>query len=88
MCCFISLLQGNMESAFSIYKEALEMAAAEEKLHALPILYVHFSRLKYMVGSICSFALSIGILTILFNDVLLIIIMVKIQPIKFLKTLI
>ncbi|KAK7318888.1 hypothetical protein RJT34_03595 [Clitoria ternatea] len=39
---------GNMESAFSIYKEALEMAAAEEKLHALPILYVHFSRLKYM----------------------------------------
>ncbi|XP_073226413.1 uncharacterized protein [Cicer arietinum] len=39
---------GNMESAFSIYKEALELAAAEEKLHALPILYIHFSRLKYM----------------------------------------
>ncbi|XP_061362573.1 pre-mRNA-processing factor 39-2 isoform X2 [Gastrolobium bilobum] len=39
---------GNMESAFSIYKEALQMAAAQEKLHALPILYVHFSRLKYM----------------------------------------
>ncbi|TKY60102.1 Pre-mRNA-processing factor 39 [Spatholobus suberectus] len=39
---------GNTESAFSIFKEALKMAAAEEKLHALPILYVHFSRLKYM----------------------------------------
>ncbi|KAK7359154.1 hypothetical protein VNO77_01101 [Canavalia gladiata] len=39
---------GNMESAFSIYKEALETAASEEKLHALPILYIHFSRLKYM----------------------------------------
>ncbi|KAJ1426198.1 Tetratricopeptide-like helical domain superfamily [Sesbania bispinosa] len=39
---------GNMESAFSIYKEALEKAAAEEKLHTVPILYVHFSRLKYM----------------------------------------
>ncbi|XP_027345804.1 uncharacterized protein LOC113857797 isoform X2 [Abrus precatorius] len=39
---------GNTESAFSIYKEALEMATAEENLHALPILYVHFSRLKYM----------------------------------------
>ncbi|KAK7399727.1 hypothetical protein VNO78_10916 [Psophocarpus tetragonolobus] len=39
---------GNTESAFSIYKEALKMAPTEEKLHALPILYVHFSRLKYM----------------------------------------
>lgn len=44
------LLQGNTESAFSIYKEALKMAATEEKLHALPNLYVHFSRLKYIVG--------------------------------------
>ncbi|WJX47347.1 hypothetical protein P8452_34048 [Trifolium repens] len=39
---------GNTESAFSIYQEAIEIAAAEEKLHALPILYIHFSRLKYM----------------------------------------
>ncbi|KAL9329484.1 hypothetical protein ACSQ67_004487 [Phaseolus vulgaris] len=39
---------GNTESAFSIYKEALKMAATEEKLHALPNLYVHFSRLKYI----------------------------------------
>ncbi|KAG4999989.1 hypothetical protein JHK87_021061 [Glycine soja] len=39
---------GNTESAFSIYKEALKMAAAEKMLHALPILYVHFSRLKYL----------------------------------------
>ncbi|XP_057419646.1 pre-mRNA-processing factor 39-2 isoform X2 [Lotus japonicus] len=41
-------LKGNMESAFNIYKEALEMAAAEEKLQALPLLYIHLSRLKYM----------------------------------------
>ncbi|KAI9127398.1 hypothetical protein K1719_001957 [Acacia pycnantha] len=39
---------GNMEAAFNIYKEALEMAAAEEKMRARPILYVHYSRLKYM----------------------------------------
>ncbi|KAL5053685.1 hypothetical protein RYX36_034367 [Vicia faba] len=39
---------GNTELAFSIYKEALEIAATEEKLQALPMLYVHFSRLKYM----------------------------------------
>lgn len=69
MCClFFSLLQGNLESACSIYKEALEVAAAEEKSHALPILYVHFSRLKYMVGGTCSSALSIRVLTVLFND--------------------
>ncbi|XP_045825655.1 uncharacterized protein LOC123917840 isoform X3 [Trifolium pratense] len=39
---------GNTDLAFSIYQEAIEIAAAEEKLHALPILYIHFSRLKYM----------------------------------------
>lgn len=47
------LLQGNTESAFSIYNEALKRAATEEKLHALPILYIHFSRLKYIVGIMC-----------------------------------
>lgn len=41
-----------MEAASNVYKEALEMAAVEEKLQILPILYVHFSRLKYMVGSV------------------------------------
>jgi len=44
------LLQGNTESACSIYEEALKMATTEENLHALPILCVHFSRLKYIVG--------------------------------------
>jgi pre-mRNA-processing factor 39 len=48
-----------MEFAFSIYKEALEIAAAEEKQLALPILYVHFSRLKFMVGSLCLSAINI-----------------------------
>lgn len=64
-----------MESAFSIYKEAVEVAAAEKKLHAIPILYINFSRLKYMVRIICSSTLSIRVLTILFNNVILIIIL-------------
>jgi pre-mRNA-processing factor 39 len=51
-------MQGNTESAFSIYQEAIEIAAAEEKLHALPILYIHFSRLKYMV---CSLYQALGL---------------------------
>jgi len=50
---YVFLLQGNIESAFSIYNEALKKAATEEKLHALPILYIHFSRLKYIVGIMC-----------------------------------
>lgn len=50
------IAQGNIEAAFNLYLEALEMAAAEEKLHTLPSLYVHFSRLKYMVGCIYSSA--------------------------------
>lgn len=44
--------QGNFAVASNIYKEALEMAAEKKKLHTLPILYVHFSRLTYMVGNI------------------------------------
>ncbi|KAL5577132.1 hypothetical protein UlMin_018831 [Ulmus minor] len=40
---------GNFVVASSIYEEALEMAAAKKKLHYLPSLYVHFSRLKYMI---------------------------------------
>ncbi|GAV79580.1 hypothetical protein CFOL_v3_23045 [Cephalotus follicularis] len=39
---------GNFLAASEIFEEALEIAAAKNKLHALPMLYVHFSRLKYM----------------------------------------
>ncbi|XP_048230542.1 pre-mRNA-processing factor 39-2 isoform X3 [Ricinus communis] len=39
---------GNFIAASTIYKEAIEMAAKMEKWHILSILYVHFSRLKYM----------------------------------------
>ncbi|KAE9602926.1 hypothetical protein Lal_00050182 [Lupinus albus] len=39
---------GDIGSALNIYKEALEVAALGKKLHALPILYIHFFRLKYM----------------------------------------
>lgn len=66
-----------MESALSIYKEALEMAAVQEKLDALPILYIHFFRLKCMVGSICS-SLALGSQLLKFNDVILIF-MIKIS---------
>ncbi|KAM1235269.1 hypothetical protein ACFX2J_004753 [Malus domestica] len=40
---------GNITAASNIYKEALEMAAEKKKMHALAILYVHFSRLIYMM---------------------------------------
>ncbi|KAI4295371.1 hypothetical protein L6164_035424 [Bauhinia variegata] len=38
---------GNTEAAFIIFKKAMDMAMANQKLQTLPILYVHFSRLKY-----------------------------------------
>ncbi|XP_012091896.2 uncharacterized protein LOC105649750 isoform X2 [Jatropha curcas] len=39
---------GNFIAASNIYEEALGMATVKEKWHVLPILYVNFSRLKYM----------------------------------------
>lgn len=43
--------QGNFTAASTIFREALEMAAEKKQLHTLPILYIHFSRLTYMVGN-------------------------------------
>ncbi|XP_052202218.1 pre-mRNA-processing factor 39-2 isoform X2 [Diospyros lotus] len=44
---------GNYTAASSIYEKALELAAERQKLHSIPILYIHFSRLKYMMtGSV------------------------------------
>lgn len=40
---------GNFNAASTIFREALEMAAEKKQLHTLPILYVHFSRLTYMM---------------------------------------
>lgn len=37
-------------AASNIFEEALAMAAEKKKLHTLPNIYVHFSRLKYMVS--------------------------------------
>ena len=37
-------------AASKIFEDALAMAKAKDKLHTLPSLYVHFSRLKRMVG--------------------------------------
>ncbi|EOY27807.1 hypothetical protein QUC31_012696 [Theobroma cacao] len=42
---------GNFVAASNIYKEAVEIAAAKEKFDILPILYIHFSRLQYMITS-------------------------------------
>ncbi|KAF2282812.1 hypothetical protein GH714_043103 [Hevea brasiliensis] len=39
---------GNFIAASTIYNEAIEKAAAKEKWHILPTLYVNFSRLKHM----------------------------------------
>ncbi|XP_047168631.1 pre-mRNA-processing factor 39-2 isoform X2 [Vigna umbellata] len=65
---------GNTESAFSIYNEALKRAATEEKLHALPILYIHFSRLKYISTNSVDAARDVlidGIRTLPHNKLLL-----------------
>ncbi|PSS02958.1 Pre-mRNA-processing factor like [Actinidia chinensis var. chinensis] len=44
---------GNFAAASSVYEKALAVAAERQKLHSVPILYIHFSRLKYMMaGSI------------------------------------
>ncbi|XP_030480447.2 pre-mRNA-processing factor 39-2 isoform X1 [Cannabis sativa] len=40
---------GNFVEATNIYEEALKMAELNKNLDTLPILYVHFSRLKYMI---------------------------------------
>lgn len=42
---------GNFVAASNIFEEALAMAAEKKKLHTLPNIYVHFSRLKYMIES-------------------------------------
>ncbi|GLU22748.1 hypothetical protein SLE2022_387990 [Rubroshorea leprosula] len=56
--CFVEtvIMKANMEkrlgnhlAASGIYKEAIEVSAARENLHDLPMLYVHFSRLQYML---------------------------------------
>lgn len=41
-------LQGNLEAASDTFKNAIDMAE-KKKLHSLPSLFIHYSRLKYMV---------------------------------------
>ncbi|KAF5738297.1 hypothetical protein HS088_TW13G01193 [Tripterygium wilfordii] len=41
--------QGNFTEASNVFKEALKLAELKEKSHTLPNLYVHFSRLQYMI---------------------------------------
>ncbi|PRQ29351.1 putative tetratricopeptide-like helical domain-containing protein [Rosa chinensis] len=40
---------GNFTAASTIFREALAMAAEKKQSHTLPILYVHFSRLTFMM---------------------------------------
>ncbi|OMO82855.1 RNA-processing protein, HAT helix [Corchorus olitorius] len=40
---------GNFVAASNTYKEAVEIATAKEKFDVLPMLYVNFSRLQYMI---------------------------------------
>ncbi|XVF25527.1 hypothetical protein REPUB_Repub13aG0220300 [Reevesia pubescens] len=40
---------GNFVAASNTYKEAVEIAAAKEKFDILPMLYINFSRLQYVV---------------------------------------
>lgn len=55
--CFIDTIRrkanmerriGNYATAFSVYKEALDLAA-KKRPDILPMLYVHFARLQYMI---------------------------------------
>lgn len=42
---------GNYLEASGIYREAIEVTAAKNNLNDLPLLYLHFSRLRYMVNN-------------------------------------
>ncbi|MBA0807741.1 hypothetical protein Gohar_023527, partial [Gossypium harknessii] len=42
---------GNFVAASNVYKEAMEIAAGKQKFDILPILYINFSRLQYMITS-------------------------------------
>uniref|UniRef100_A0A2P2L1A7 Pre-mRNA-processing factor 39 n=1 Tax=Rhizophora mucronata TaxID=61149 RepID=A0A2P2L1A7_RHIMU len=39
---------GNFIAASNIYREAIEITATKEKWHTLPVLYIQFSRLKFV----------------------------------------
>ncbi|KAK1420319.1 hypothetical protein QVD17_21824 [Tagetes erecta] len=40
---------GNMDTALEIYDKALKMAAKKQKISIIPILYIHFFRLKFLI---------------------------------------
>ncbi|XP_023758120.1 pre-mRNA-processing factor 39-2 isoform X2 [Lactuca sativa] len=50
---------GNLDTALDIYKKALKMAAEKEKMHIIPILYIHFFRLKYLITSSADAAMNL-----------------------------
>ncbi|KAA8514990.1 hypothetical protein F0562_018222 [Nyssa sinensis] len=50
---------GNFAAAFHVYEKALETAAERQKLHTVPNLYIHFSRLKYMITNSVDAAIDV-----------------------------
>ncbi|KAI3709904.1 hypothetical protein L2E82_39672 [Cichorium intybus] len=50
---------GNSDTALDIYKKALKIAAEKEKIHIIPILYIHFFRLKYLITGSADAAMNL-----------------------------
>ncbi|KAL4563590.1 hypothetical protein LXL04_027634 [Taraxacum kok-saghyz] len=50
---------GNLATALDVYKKALKTAAEREKMHIIPILYIHFFRLKYLITGSADVAMNL-----------------------------
>lgn len=47
---FISIMQGKLEDAFSLYEQAIAIEKGKEHSQTLPMLYAQYSRFIYLVG--------------------------------------
>ncbi|KAL8113173.1 uncharacterized protein LOC141667685 isoform X2 [Apium graveolens] len=50
---------GNLAGASSIYENALNLASNKQKLHTVPVLYIHYSRLKHLIASSADKAIDV-----------------------------
>ncbi|KAI3741511.1 hypothetical protein L1987_59185 [Smallanthus sonchifolius] len=65
---------GNMDTALEIYKKALKMAAEKQKMSIIPILYINFFRLKFLITGSADAAIDLlisGIQQVPFSRLLL-----------------
>ncbi|KAK9056019.1 hypothetical protein SSX86_027106 [Deinandra increscens subsp. villosa] len=65
---------GNMDTALGIYDKALKRAAEKQKINAIPILYIHFFRLKFLITGSAEAAVELlisGIRQVPFSRLLL-----------------